>query len=205
MSTVQQIQQPGQSQQQIASIVHQQNISTWNAYYQEQAQRNSLPVNTPAAYFQNLPIAARHSFHQEESTIYQNCQGVAMEQHYGQTIAARSPTRRPESPPPLRNYHQTMVLIPYNTEYAQITADQLAAQHFQHQNILEYQQVRRSLSFSIEKIDFNAVLLSRRSHNKQFECPSAILYPGCNCMSSPVMQINQPMLNMQRQHGNKLK
>lgn len=146
MSTVQ-MQQPGQSQQQIASIV-QQNISTWNAYYQEQAQRNSLPANTPAAYFQQLPIhAARHSFHQEESTIYQNCQGVAMEQHYGHTIAARSPTRRPESPPPLRNYHQTMVLIPYNTEYAQITADQIAAQHFQHQNILEYQQVIIRLEF----------------------------------------------------------
>lgn len=141
----QQAQQQSQTQQQIASIVHQQNISTWNAYYQEQAQRNSLPANTPAAYFQHLPQLARHSFHQEESTIYQNCQGVAMEQHYGQTIAARSPTRRPESPPPLRNYHQTMVLIPYNTDtYAHFaTADQIAAQQFaQHQNILEYQQVK---------------------------------------------------------------
>lgn len=137
------VQMQPQGQPQIASIVHQQNIQTWNAYYQEQAQRNSLPANTPAAYFQHLPMqAARHSFHQEESTIYQNCQGVAMEQHYGQTIAARSPTRRPESPPPLRNYHQTMVLIPYNTDtYAHFTADQIAAQQFQHQNILEYQQV----------------------------------------------------------------
>lgn len=136
-------QQQAQSQQQIASIVHQQNISTWNAYYQEQAQRNSLPANAPPVYFQH-PIQARHSYHQEESTIYQNCQGVAMEQnHYGQSIVARSPTRRPESPPPLRNYHQTMVLIPYNTEtYAQFTtADQIAAQQFHHQNILEYQQV----------------------------------------------------------------
>lgn len=146
MAPVQQIQQQqAQSQQQIhQSIVHQQNISTWNAYYQEQAQRNSLPANAPPVYFQH-PIQARHSYHQEESTIYQNCQGVAMEQqnHYGQSMVARSPTRRPESPPPLRNYHQTMVLIPYNTEsYAQFTtADQIAAQQFQHQNILEYQQV----------------------------------------------------------------
>lgn len=133
-----------QSPKQISSIVHQQ---TWNAYYQEQAQRNSMPVNTPTSYFQQLPVAARHSFHQEESTIYQNCQGIAMEQHYGQSIAARSPTRRPESPPPLRNYHQTMVLIPYNTEtYAHFTAaDQIAAQQFQHQNILEYQQVNLKL------------------------------------------------------------
>lgn len=137
---VQAQQQANLTQPQIASIVHQQ---TWNAYYQEQAQRNSMPVNTPASYFQHLPAVARHSFHQEESTIYQNCQGVSMEHHYGQTIAARSPTRRPESPPPLRNYHQTMVLIPYNTDtYAQFTgADQIAAQQFQHQNILEYQQV----------------------------------------------------------------
>lgn len=154
MNAVQMQQQQPQSQQQIASIVHQQNISTWNAYYQEQAQRNSLPANTPAAYFQHLPMhAARHSFHQEESTIYQNCQGVAMEQHYGHTIAARSPTRRPESPPPLRNYHQTMVLIPYNTDtYAHFTADQIAAQQFQHQNILEYQQVKNEFHqmFQIE-------------------------------------------------------
>lgn len=154
MGSMQIQQQPqNQTQPQIASIVHQQNISTWNAYYQEQAQRNSLPANTPAAYFQHLPIQARHSFHQEESTIYQNCQGVAMEQHnYGQTMAARSPTRRPESPPPLRNYHQTMVLIPYNTDaYAHFAADQIAAQQFhQHQNILEYQQVKnRLIEYSI--------------------------------------------------------
>lgn len=147
MQTQQQQQQQQQSasnQPQIASIVHQQNISTWNAYYQEQQQRNSMPANTPAAYFQHLPIHARHSY-QEEATIYQNCQNVAIkQQHYGHTIAARSPTRRPESPPPLRNYHQTMVLIPYNTEtYAQFSAaDQIAAQQFQHQNILEYQQVK---------------------------------------------------------------
>lgn len=158
MAPIQQIQQQQtQSQQQIhQSIVHQQNISTWNAYYQEQAQRNSLPANAPPVYIHN-PIQARHSYHQEESTIYQNCQGVAMEQnHYGQTMVARSPTRRPESPPPLRNYHQTMVLIPYNTEsYAQFTtADQIAAQQFQHQNILEYQQV------ILPNILFNSVCLS---------------------------------------------
>lgn len=91
-----------------------------------------------------MPIQARHSFHgHEEATIYQNCQSVSMEQHYGQTFA-RSPTRRPESPPPLRNYHQTMVLIPYNTEsYAHFsTNEQIPGQHFRRHNILEYQQVK---------------------------------------------------------------
>ncbi|XP_039430828.1 uncharacterized protein LOC120413919 isoform X2 [Culex pipiens pallens] len=54
---------------------------------------------------------------------------------------ARSPTRRPESPPPLRNYHQTMVLIPYNAEtYQRYTAQEQENYRRQH-NIVEYQQV----------------------------------------------------------------
>uniref|UniRef100_A0A182JME2 Uncharacterized protein n=1 Tax=Anopheles atroparvus TaxID=41427 RepID=A0A182JME2_ANOAO len=54
---------------------------------------------------------------------------------------ARSPTRRPESPPPLRNYHQTMVLIPYNAEtYHRYTAQEQENYRRQH-NIVEYQQV----------------------------------------------------------------
>lgn len=71
-----------------------------------------------------------------------------MEQHYSHQYA-RSPSRRPESPPPLRNYHQTMVLIPHNAEtylqYAAVATDpKLATAHHQihRQNILEYQQVR---------------------------------------------------------------
>lgn len=56
---------------------------------------------------------------------------------------ARSPTRRPESPPPLRNYHQTMVLIPYNAEtYQRYTAQEQENYRRQH-NIVEYQQVSR--------------------------------------------------------------
>lgn len=141
----QQQQQQQQAQQIAASVVHQQNISTWNAYYQEQQQRNSLPVHPNANYYPTLPhvgSAARHSF-QEESTIYQNCQSLSMEQHYGQSFSARSPTRRPESPPPLRNYHQTMVLIPYNTEsYAHFSGNEtIPNQAYRHHNILEYQQV----------------------------------------------------------------
>ena len=79
--------------------------------------------------------------------MYQNCQSVTMEQHYSHQYA-RSPSRRPESPPPLRNYHQTMVLIPHNAEtylqYATVATDpKMATAHHQihRQNILEYQQV----------------------------------------------------------------
>lgn len=149
MSTAKSVQPQPQSQQPqsavAANIIHQQNIATWNAYYQEQQQRNSLPPHNPHAnYYQHLPVGARHSFHgHEESTIYQNCQSISMEQHYG-TAYARSPTRRPESPPPLRNYHQTMVLIPYNTEsFSQYsTNEQIPGQAaFRRHNVLEYQQV----------------------------------------------------------------
>lgn len=49
---------------------------------------------------QNQPQAIQHAI--------QHAQQINRFSHF-----ARSPTRRPESPPPLRNYHQTMVLIPY--------------------------------------------------------------------------------------------
>ncbi|XP_037914528.1 uncharacterized protein LOC119653699 isoform X3 [Hermetia illucens] len=96
-------------------------------------------------YYQALPAHFKQTFHShEESLMYQNCQSVSMEQHYGR-FAARSPSRRPESPPPLRNYHQTMVLIPYNTQsYAQFSTSndqQSSAHQFRRQNVLEYQQV----------------------------------------------------------------
>lgn len=59
---------------------------------------------------------------------------------------ARSPTRRPESPPPLRNYHQTMVLIPYKPDGTAYPAYGIAGETneniYQRQhNIVEYQQV----------------------------------------------------------------
>lgn len=146
----QQQQQVQQAQNATTSVVnqsamvnqtHQQQIAAWN-FYHEQQQRNAA-----AGYYQTLPLQARHSFHgHEEATVYQNCQTVAMEQHFNRAYA-RSPTRRPESPPPLRNYHQTMVLIPYNTEsYAHFSSNEqqvpgVAGQQFQRHNVLEYQQV----------------------------------------------------------------
>ncbi|XP_059621245.1 uncharacterized protein LOC132264923 [Phlebotomus argentipes] len=99
-------------------------------------------VATNANYYNHLPaVHGRHSFHgHHEATIYQNCHSVVEQQQYGRF--ARSPTRRPESPPPLRNYHQTMVLIPYNNtesfaRYA-TSNEQIPGQQFRR---LEYQQV----------------------------------------------------------------
>lgn len=137
--------------QQVATLPNQtahqqQQIAAWN-YYNEQHQRHvgsaaHVAGNPNSNYYHHLPINSRHSFGHEEATVYQNCQSqsVAVGQHYG--TYARSPTRRPESPPPLRNYHQTMVLIPYNTEsYAHFSTNEVAGQPFQRHNVLEYQQV----------------------------------------------------------------
>lgn len=110
-------------------------------------------------FYGQLPAHVRHSsfhghHHEQATTLYQNCQGVAMHPHHQHQAQqhpnapyghyARSPTRRPESPPPMKNY-QTMVLIPYNTEtYAHYTAS-AANEHMPvhgHQiRRLEYQQV----------------------------------------------------------------
>ncbi|XP_026464739.1 uncharacterized protein LOC113367343 [Ctenocephalides felis] len=78
-------------------------------------------------HFQDRDGNHRHSYHQEEN-MYQNIYdrhphyGMHHQhphQHHPNYTAARSPSRgRPESPPPLRNYHQTMVLIPYNNQEA---------------------------------------------------------------------------------------
>lgn len=110
-------------------------------------------------FYGQLPAHVRHtssssSFHGHHHELYQNCQGVAVNPHqhpqhphqhpnapYGHY--ARSPTRRPESPPPMKNY-QTMVLIPYNTEtYAHYSssANEHIPVHGHQIRRLEYQQV----------------------------------------------------------------
>uniref|UniRef100_A0A1I8QF77 Uncharacterized protein n=1 Tax=Stomoxys calcitrans TaxID=35570 RepID=A0A1I8QF77_STOCA len=151
-----------------ATIAQQQTEQRTWSFYTETAggaggEPQRLPVETAAAamqqtYYQTLPAGAmfRHTMiHQQqgpdEALMYaQNCQAMATtlepqapQPHYGHY--ARSPTRRPESPPPLRNYHQTMVLIPYNAEtYSQFAAtniDPKMAHMAPRQNILEYQQV----------------------------------------------------------------
>ncbi|KAL7016344.1 hypothetical protein ACKWTF_009999 [Chironomus riparius] len=94
--------------------------------------------------YYHLPAHARHSYHGEaiyqncHTMTVQQTQQAIIPGHIHQKIIqqphtaaihaiqhaqqinrfshfARSPTRRPESPPPLRNYHQ-MVLIPYKSD-----------------------------------------------------------------------------------------
>uniref|UniRef100_A0A182TQN2 Uncharacterized protein n=1 Tax=Anopheles melas TaxID=34690 RepID=A0A182TQN2_9DIPT len=133
-------------------------------------QPNMLAAVDPHGNYYHIPVQTRHSYHGQEA-IYQNCanlplgvqasavqvqshqihtqhQAVHTAHHIHQMTDtatygkfARSPTRRPESPPPLRNYHQTMVLIPYNAEtYHRYTAQEQENYRRQH-NIVEYQQV----------------------------------------------------------------
>lgn len=111
-------------------------------------------------FYGQLPAHMRHSIHghhQQATTLYQNCQGVAVNHQHHPSNAnaayghyARSPTRRPESPPPLRNYHQTMLLIPYNTEtsYAHYSANEHMPGHQIRR--LEYQQVSKYLELKGE-------------------------------------------------------
>ena len=160
-------QQPQQQQQQ----AHHQHTASWS-YYPEQVKK----AGDNYGNYYHLPAHARHSYHGHEA-IYQNCHTMTVQQtqaiipgHVHQKLTqqtsqpqiqaiqhaqqinrlsqyARSPTRRPESPPPLRNYHQTMVLIPYKpdgtTAYPTygITNEANENIYQRHHNIVEYQQV----------------------------------------------------------------
>lgn len=159
---------PGTPQviQKVQTVVQQQQIATapavpgaaqhpgqWGYYplgeqqHTLQRTQSSSGGGVPEEFYGQLPAHVRHSFHghhEQATTLYQNCQGVAVNHHQHHPNApyghfARSPTRRPESPPPLRNYHQ-MVLIPYNTEtYAHYSANEHMPGHQIRR--LEYQQV----------------------------------------------------------------
>lgn len=114
-----------------------------------------------AEFYGQLPAHVRHSFHghhhEQATTLYphphQHPQQQQQQQHpnapYGHYV--RSPTRRPESPPPLKNYQTTMVLIPYNTEtYAHYTASANSEHipvHGHQIRRLEYQQVSGEFVF----------------------------------------------------------
>lgn len=148
---------PSKAQQQ-QQQAHHQHTASWS-YYPEQVKKAGESYGN----YYHLPAHTRHSYHGHEA-IYQNCHTMTVQQtqqiipgHVHQKLTqqssqpqiqaiqhaqqinrlsqyARSPTRRPESPPPLRNYHQTMVLIPYKPDDENI----YQRQH----NIVEYQQVR---------------------------------------------------------------
>lgn len=54
----------------------------------------------------------------------------------------KSPTKRPESPPPLKNLHQTVVFIPFNNNpYRNYTFDKTTNQMFAKSNLLEIEKV----------------------------------------------------------------
>lgn len=166
--------QVAKQQQQTPVSAHQ---HTWTYIPDQQGkQQQQQQQQPPNANYYHLPAHARHSYHGHEA-IYQNCHTMTVQQtqqaiipghvhqkliqqphaihaiqHAQQQINrfshfARSPTRRPESPPPLRNYHQTMVLIPYKSNAnGTYTAYGIAGEtseniYEQRHNIVEYQQV----------------------------------------------------------------
>lgn len=116
-----------------------------NDQQQQQQQGGKKVTGDAYGNYYHLPAHARHSYHGEaiyqncHTMTVQQTQQAIIPGHIHQKIAAqqphaaaihaiqhaqqinrfshfaRSPTRRPESPPPLRNYHQ-MVLIPYKPD-----------------------------------------------------------------------------------------
>ncbi|CAH1730769.1 unnamed protein product [Chironomus riparius] len=133
--------------------------------------------------YYHLPAHARHSYHGEaiyqncHTMTVQQTQQAIIPGHIHQKIIqqphtaaihaiqhaqqinrfshfARSPTRRPESPPPLRNYHQ-MVLIPYKSDAnGTYTAYGIAGEggggggenNIYQRQLVEFQQVNESKS-----------------------------------------------------------
>ncbi|XP_055634479.1 uncharacterized protein LOC129774670 isoform X2 [Toxorhynchites rutilus septentrionalis] len=147
---------------------------------------NMVAAVDPHGNYYHIPAQARHSYHGQEA-IYQNCaqlpagniqantvhvqsQQIHTQHHAVHTAHhihqpdpaaygkfARSPTRRPESPPPLRNYHQTMVLIPYNAEtYHQYTAQEQENYRQQH-NIVTQQTIRVPVGYPLPGMQLHVV------------------------------------------------
>lgn len=174
VQVAQQQQQQQNQQQQQQQNPQQQHMALWT-YVPEQPKAAAGDAH---GNYYHLPAHSRHSYHGHEA-IYQNCHTMTVQQtqaiipgHVHQKLTqqtsqphfqaiqhaqqytrlnqyARSPTRRPESPPPLRNYHQTMVLIPYKPDETGYAAYGITGETteniYQRQNIVEYQQVSVSV------------------------------------------------------------
>lgn len=172
--------QSQQQQQQPQQGTHQQTAS-WSYYPTNDQQGGNKKVTGDAyGNYYHLPAHARHSYHGEaiyqncHTMTVQQTQQAIIPGHIHQKLIqqphtaaihaiqhaqqinrfshfARSPTRRPESPPPLRNYHQ-MVLIPYKSDAnGTYTTYGIAGEGgddiYQRQhNIVEFQQVNECKS-----------------------------------------------------------
>uniref|UniRef100_A0A336LMA7 CSON005635 protein n=1 Tax=Culicoides sonorensis TaxID=179676 RepID=A0A336LMA7_CULSO len=118
---------------------HHQHTSSWSYYPDHPVSSNNAQQESHKNYY-HLPAHTRHSYHGHEAVAVQETISHQPQNQYGKF--ARSPTRRPESPPPLRNYHQTMVLIPYNSNpYQQFTSTESESSFGRQHNVVEYQQV----------------------------------------------------------------
>ncbi|XP_070490626.1 uncharacterized protein [Chironomus tepperi] len=140
----QQQQQPQQPQQGAHQHQHTGSWSYYPQQATQDQQGGKKVTGDAYGNYYHLPAHARHSYHGEaiyqncHTMTVQQTQQAIIPGHIHQKIIqqphaaaihaiqhaqqinrfshfARSPTRRPESPPPLRNYHQ-MVLIPYKSD-----------------------------------------------------------------------------------------
>ncbi|XP_058822699.1 uncharacterized protein LOC131684135 isoform X2 [Topomyia yanbarensis] len=148
---------------------------------------NMVAAVDPHGNYYHIPAQARHSYHGQEAiyqncaqlpagniqanTVHVQSQQIHTQHHAVHTAHhihqaadpatygkfARSPTRRPESPPPLRNYHQTMVLIPYNAEtYQRYTAQEQENYRRQH-NIVTQQTIRVPVGYPLPGMQLHVV------------------------------------------------
>ncbi|XP_055548546.1 uncharacterized protein LOC129732077 isoform X2 [Wyeomyia smithii] len=116
-------------------------------------QANTVHVQSQQIHTQHHAVHTAHHIHQTAAAAA--AAAAADPAAYGKF--ARSPTRRPESPPPLRNYHQTMVLIPYNAEtYQRYTAQEQENYRRQH-NIVTQQTIRVPVGYPLPGMQLHVV------------------------------------------------
>lgn len=168
-------------QQQSPQQGNHQHTASWSYYPANDQQGGKKVTGDAYGNYYHLPAHARHSYHGEaiyqncHTMTVQQTQQAIIPGHIHQKLIqqphtaaihaiqhaqqinrfshfARSPTRRPESPPPLRNFHQ-MVLIPYKSDangtYATygIAGEESGDNIYQRQhNIVEFQQVNECKS-----------------------------------------------------------
>lgn len=154
---------------------HHQHTASWSYYPDQQPTNNNVQQDAHNNYY-HLPANARHSYHGHEAVAMQQTITHQPQGQYGKF--ARSPTRRPESPPPLRNYHQTMVLIPYNSNpYQQFTSTETESTFGRQHNVVEYQQVL--ISTTVLKITFHFSIFELSQVTQQtIRVPVGYTLPG---------------------------
>lgn len=106
---------------------------------------NMTPSATLMDNFGNYyktPLSPNHST-DKRNAVFLNSSSQMMSSQISTIKISRSPLKRAESPPPLKSFHQTMVLIPYNSNpYQQYISNELQSAAFRNPKVLEIEKVR---------------------------------------------------------------